>query len=460
MQQGIIGNENIIIPYKRKMIQNERIKYLNDKKIRNEKYIYYWMQQSQRTEYNHALEFAINQSNKYKKPLIVYFGLTDSYPDANIRHYKFMLEGLKEVEKSLEKRGIKFLLNQISPDIGIVNFSKNASMIIVDRGYLKIQKKWRQNVAKKIKCPLIQIESDAIVPIEVASDKEEYAASTIRPKINNKLPQYLIKIKKEKYNQGFNEKEFDSLNIKDISKTKIDNIVKPITTFIGGTNQALKQLNLFLKYKINNYKENRNDPNLNFISNMSPYLHFGQVSSLQIALLVLKNKTAGNESYLDELIIRRELSMNFVHYNSEYNNYNGLPEWSKKSLKKHEIDKRKYTYSTSILENAETHDSYWNAAQKQMIKEGKMHGYMRMYWGKKIIEWTKKPISAFKIALYLNNKYELDGRDPNAYSGVAWCFGKHDRPWAERPIFGNIRYMNANGLKRKFDIEKYAKKYE
>jgi len=131
----------------------------------------------------------------------------------------------------------------------------------------------------------------------------------------------------------------------------------------------------------------------------------------------------------------------------------------KKTLKKHEKDKRKYVYSLDELENAVTHDPYWNAAQKQMKKEGKMHGYMRMYWGKKILEWSKKPEKAFGIALYLNNRYELDGRDPNGYTGVAWCFGKHDRPWVERPIFGNVRYMNANGLKRKFDIEKYSKKY-
>ena len=441
------------------MIQKERIKYLNNKKVQNKKYIIYWMQQSQRTEYNHTLEYTIYQSNKYEKPLIVYFGLTCNFPDANLRHYKFMFEGLQEVKESLEKRKIRFVLKQTSPEKGIIDISKNACMVVVDRGYLKIQREWRRIAANKINCPLIQIESDVVVPVENVSNKEEYAALTIRRKINEKLKKYLISAKNEKYQKNYVDTDFNSIDIEDISKVKIDKSVKPVENFLGGTNQAIKHLNLFLKSKINNYSEKRNDPNLNFVSNMSPYLHFGQISPLYIALLVFKNKSPGIEPFLEELIVRRELSMNFVYYNSKYDYFDGLSEWAKKSLKKHENDKRAYIYSLIELEKAETHDPYLNAAQKQMIKEGKMHGYMRMYWGKKIIEWTKKPEDAFKIAIALNNKYELDGRDPNGYTGVAWCFGKHDRPWSERPVFGKVRYMNANGLKRKFDIDLYARKY-
>jgi deoxyribodipyrimidine photo-lyase len=441
------------------MIQKERIKNLNDKKFQNKKYIVYWMQQSQRTKYNHALEYAISISNKYRKPLIVYFGLTNHFPNANIRHYKFMLKGLEEVKKSLKDQVIRFLLRQISPDIGAIALSKDACMMIVDRGYLKIQRKWRKKVSDVIECPLIQIESDVIVPVETASNKEEYAAFTIRDKINKNLDKYLIPVKKEKYRQSFFEKYIDSVDIKDISENKIDKSVKPVNTFVGGTSQAIKHLDLFLKEKIDSYHEKRNNPNLNFVSNLSPYLHFGQISSLHIAMSILNNKSPGNKSFLEELIVRRELSINYVYYNSMYDQFDGLPEWSKKTLKKHKKDKREYAYSLNDLEKAETHDPYWNSAQKQMIKEGKMHGYMRMYWGKKIIEWSKTPEDAFSFAIYLNNKYELDGRDANGYTGVAWCFGKHDRPWAERPIFGNVRYMNANGLKRKFNIEEYTKKY-
>ncbi|MGF3553979.1 MAG: deoxyribodipyrimidine photo-lyase [Thermoplasmatota archaeon] len=441
------------------MIQKERIKYLNKKNFQNKKYIIYWMQQSQRAHYNHALEYAISHSNKYEKPLIVYFGLTNNYPEANIRHYKFMLEGLKEVKKSLEERGIRFILKQISPDLGLIDISKNSCEVIVDRGYLKIQRKWRKKVADKIKCRLIQIESDVVVPVEIASNKEEYAAYTIRNKINEKLNNFLTHIELEKYNQKFIENDFNSIDFRKISLNKFNRSVQPVENFIGGTSKAIKYLNLFLKEKINDYPGKRNNPNFDFSSNLSPYLHFGQISPIYIALSVLKNNSPGNKSFLEELIVRRELSINYVYYNLKYDDFNSLPLWAINSLKKHEKDKREYIYSLEEFENAETHDPYWNAAQKQMIKTGKMHGYMRMYWGKKIIEWSKKPKDAFKIALYLNNKYELDGRDVNSYAGIAWCFGKHDRPWRQRPIFGKIRYMSSSGLKRKFDIDLYSKKY-
>jgi deoxyribodipyrimidine photo-lyase len=193
---------------------------------------------------------------------------------------------------------------------------------------------------------------------------------------------------------------------------------------------------------------------------MSPYLHFGQISPLYIALKVIKTSSISKEAYLEELIVRRELSHNFVFYNKNYDNFNCLPPWAVRTLNFHRRDKRQYLYSLEQFEKAKTHDSYWNAAQKEMVITGKMHGYMRMYWGKKILEWSKNPRNGFKIALHLNNKYELDGRDPNAFAGVAWCFGKHDRAWSEREVFGKIRYMNAAGLKRKFDIEAYVNKIQ
>ncbi len=193
---------------------------------------------------------------------------------------------------------------------------------------------------------------------------------------------------------------------------------------------------------------------------MSPYLHFGQISPLYLALKVLETSSAGKDAYLEELIVRRELSHNFVFFNDKYDTFKSLPPWAMRTLNFHRRDKREYIYSLEQFEKAQTHDPYWNAAQQEMVITGKMHGYMRMYWGKKILEWSKNPRTGFKIALYLNNKYELDGRDPNAFAGVAWCFGKHDRAWSERKVFGKIRYMNAAGLKRKFDIEAYVNKIQ
>jgi deoxyribodipyrimidine photo-lyase len=193
---------------------------------------------------------------------------------------------------------------------------------------------------------------------------------------------------------------------------------------------------------------------------MSPYLHFGQISPLFIALEVLRHSDSAKNAYLEELIVRRELSYNFIFYNRDYDKFAALPPWTERTLNYHARDKREYVYSLEQFEKAQTHDPYWNAAQKEMVLTGKMHGYMRMYWGKKILEWTQNPRTGFRIALYLNNKHELDGRDPNGFAGVAWCFGKHDRAWAERPVFGKIRYMNAAGLKRKFDADAYVKRVE
>jgi deoxyribodipyrimidine photo-lyase len=199
---------------------------------------------------------------------------------------------------------------------------------------------------------------------------------------------------------------------------------------------------------------------MEFTSGLSPYLHFGQISPLFVALEVKKSGKKGKEDFLEELIVRRELAVNFVHYNSAYDSFNCLPQWAKATLHAHLEDKREYAYSLKDLENAKTHDPYWNAAQEEMRISGKMHGYMRMYWGKKILEWTRSPEEAFRRALYLNNKYNIDGRDPNGFAGVAWCFGKHDRPWKERQIFGKVRYMSSHGLERKFEIEKYVRKIE
>jgi deoxyribodipyrimidine photo-lyase len=255
--------------------------------------------------------------------------------------------------------------------------------------------------------------------------------------------------------------DFDSFDINDvdkaISKLHIDRSVQRVSSFQGGTKEARKHLEVFLEGKLDQFPELRNDPTLDYLSHMSPYLHFGQISPLFMALKALATKSPGTEAFLEELIVRRELSMNFVFYNEKYDSFEAVSEWAKKTLKAHKKDKRQYTYTLKDLESAKTHDPSWNAAQKEMVVKGKMHGYMRMYWGKKIIEWSKTPAGAFRNALYLNNKYELDGRDPNGFTGVAWCFGKHDRPWGERPIFGNVRYMNDKGLRRKFDVDGYVK---
>ena len=442
------------------MIQPERIKQLNVQPVADKKYVLYWMQQAQRSEYNHALEYAIEQANHMHKPVLVCFGLTDDFPEANERHYYFMLEGLKETHEALAARGIQMIVQHGSPQIIAAKLAQDACLLVTDRGYLRIQRQWRKYVAENAACAVVQVETDVIIPLETVSTKEEYAAATIRNKIHRRLKEFLTPIRRNKVKHRSPQWKFKQFPIDDIEKAvhrlKIDHSVARVTEYHGGTSNAKKLLRRFIRNKLDSFAGDRNDPSKAILSSMSPYLHFGQISALYIARQVNTSQSKGVEAYLEELVVRRELSMNYVFYNPHYDRFKGLPDWAQKTLKQHTRDRRKNTYSLKQLENATTHDPYWNAAQQEMVRTGKMHGYMRMYWGKKIIEWTSTPEEAYRRALYLNNKYELDGRDPNGFTGVAWCFGKHDRPWPERKIFGKVRYMTADGLKRKFDIEKYV----
>ena len=446
------------------MIHESRIRILNDSSIIDGDFVLYWMQASQRVELNHALEYSISKANRLNKPLLVYFGITNSYPEANERHYYFMIEGLREVQFALKDKGIKMVIRRVTPEVGAVELSNFASLVIVDQGYTKIERMWTKYVAEKIKCPLIRVESNIIVPVNVASPKEEYSAATFRPKIKKVMNRFFVPMEHSILKKDSLQLDFPSFDITNVKKAigqlEIDKGVKKVGNFIGGFSEAENHLQYFIEFKLDSYLEERNDPTKNCVSNMSPYLHFGQISPLYVALKILESNSPGVDSYLEELIIRRELAINFVFYNTYYDAFESLNDWQKKTLNDHRIDKREYNYTIKEFENAQTHDVFWNAAQKEMVITGKMHGYMRMYWGKKIIEWMKSPEEAYKLALFLNNKYELDGRDPNGYAGVAWCFGKHDRPWKEREIFGKIRYMNAKGLHRKFDIDKYVRMVE
>ena len=446
------------------MIQPERIKILNNKQVRDGQYVLYWMQAAQRAEYNHALEYAIRTADKLRKPVIVFFGITESWPEANQRHYHFMLEGLQEVQMTLEAKGIQMVIQHQSPDSGAVEMAQAAASVVVDAGHLQIQRQWRERVAERIDCVMCEVEANLIVPVEEASSKEDFTAGTFRPRITKKLHHYLVPLNEKKPELDSLGLTFSAFDITDIdealSRLNIDRSVAKVETFHGGTSEAKRRLSDFLHNKLDRFAECRNDPTVDFVSNLSPYLHFGQISPLHIALQAQQTSSDGKEAFLEELIVRRELSHNFVFYNHHYDTFACLPPWVHRTLNFHSRDKRDYVYSLEQFEAAQTHDPYWNAAQKEMVLTGKMHGYMRMYWGKKILEWSRNPRTGFKIALYLNNKYELDGRDPNAFAGVAWCFGKHDRAWSERPVFGKVRYMNDAGLKRKFDAEAYVRKIQ
>lgn len=448
------------------MIHDTRVQRLNELAVNAKaKYVLYWMQASMRTRSNHALEYAIAQADELGLPLVVCFGLMDDYPEANERHYAFMIEGLADVSTNLRARGVKFVVRHGHPQDAAIHYGREAAVIVCDRGYTRHQRAWRDHVADHATVRLVQVESDVVVPVEVVSDHHEFAARTIRPKIHKHLDAYLKPLRPAVPRRA-------SLNLRvsgdiDVTKPtealatlKLDRSVGRVDRFTGGETAAAAVLAHFVTTKLPGYAEGRNEPAAGQTSTMSPYLHFGQIAPLELALAVRDAKHApqvDRDAYLEELIVRRELSVNFCQFNPHYDSYDCLPQWARKTLSEHRNDPRPVLYTARQMEAGQTGDAYWNAAQLEMTRTGFMHNYMRMYWGKKILEWTADPQEAFKLTLYLNNKYFLCGRDPNGWANVAWVFGLHDRPWGPvRPVFGTVRYMNAAGLRRKFDMDAYV----
>ncbi len=445
------------------MIQGERVQFLNEEETRAGEYVLYWMQHAQRATCNHALEYAVREANGRGLPVVAVFGITQRFPGANARSYRFMLEGLRETEQALGDRGIKLVIKLQPPVDAVGELVDDAALVVVDRGYLRTERRWRERVARRLPCRLVQVETDVIVPVETASGKEEYAAYTIRPKIEDHREAFLVGLEETPLDRDSLNGKHDGIELEDIQglqdRMRINRSADPVAAFRGGCSQARTLLENFIASKLDSYAEGRSDPGKDALSHMSPYLHFGQISPLEIALRVRAAGGAGPENveaYLEELVVRRELSMNFCIYDSDYDTLMCLPRWAKETLEAHAGDQREPEYDQETFEAGRTHDPYWNAAQREMVLTGKMHGYMRMYWGKKILEWTPDPEEAHRIALVLNNRYELDGRDPNGFAGVGWCFGKHDRAWGEREIYGKVRSMSAGGLERKFDIDAYV----
>jgi len=443
-----------------------RIRILNDRDVRPGRYVLYWMQQSQRAQHNPALDYAVQEANRLKLPLQVGFGLTDGYPEANLRHYRFMLEGLQETSAALARKGIPLVLRFGSPPEVALALGAQAAIIVCDRGYLRHQRAWRETVAAAAACRVVAVEGDAVVPLDQVSTKAEYAARTIRPRIQRLVEDFLVLPPPMRVAQVQAAEPLPGESLDDIdrllARLRIDRRVTPVSAFFrGGTRAAKRHLSRFLRSRLAHYHDHRNQPQTDDISHMSPYLHFGQISPTYLACRVREARQGqgiDRAAFLEELIVRRELALNFVTHNPDYDRYTGLPAWARRTLAEHAGDRRAHHYPQETLEQAATHDPYWNAAMREMKHTGFMHNYMRMYWGKKILEWSATPEEAFATALAMNNKYFLDGRDANSYAGVAWVFGQHDRAWFERPVFGKIRYMAASGLERKCDIWAYVRK--
>jgi deoxyribodipyrimidine photo-lyase len=426
--------------------------------------VIYWMSRDQRTRDNWALLFAIQMAEEHRKDLLVIFTLNSTFLGASMRHYSFMLKGLHEVGEHLATCNIPFLvLPGHPPDIlKQLNREMQTAYLVTDFDPLKIKLSWKKEVCNSIDIPVFEVDAHNIVPCLQVSTKQEFGAYTIRPKIHRLLNEYLVEFPEIKSRKSFsfrnletNWQELEHIQHYDLSVPEVDWI-------LPGESEAQKKKEEFISDRLLRYNAERNDPNLNGVSDLSPYLHFGHISAQRVALEILKrfDRNENSDAFLEELIIRRELSDNYCYFNPDYDNFKGIPAWAARTLNEHRNDEREYLYNETGFELAATHDPLWNAAQKQMIMTGKMHGYMRMYWAKKILEWSKIPEEAFRISIFLNDKYELDGRDPNGYTGCAWSIGGvHDRAWNERSVFGKIRYMNYNGCKRKFDVNEYIRKW-
>ena len=425
--------------------------------------VLYWMSRDQRVNDNWALLFAQELALERKVSLGVVFCLAPSFLNATSRQYGFMLKGLQEVENHLAELNIPFFLLIGSPEQELPAFlvKHHIGSLVTDFDPLRIKQQWKKEVAAHIKSRIYEVDGRNIVPCWEASSKKEYAAYTLRPNIHRALPEFLKDFPLAQkhpfpWPKKVKKTNWDKAEI----SLKIDRSVPEIDWLLPGEKAAAATLDRFLTKKLSAYASRRNDPTEDGVSNLSPYLHFGQISAQRVALQLKKKKVnkESKDGFLEELIVRRELSDNFCFYNPDYDRFAGFPEWAQKTLNEHRGDKREYLYSLEQFEDGKTHDDLWNAAQMEMVHRGKMHGYLRMYWAKKILEWTGSPEEALEVAILLNDKYELDGRDTNGYVGIAWSVGGvHDRAWKERPIFGKIRYMSYGGCKAKFDVNSYIK---
>ncbi len=417
--------------------------------------VLYVMSRDQRVLDNHALLAAQKHALAKKLPLAVVFCLL---PKTGIRareHYGFMLKGLREVEASLATLNIPFmmLIGSAYERLGGVFYHVKPDAVYFDFNPLRGPQKLQKALANDANFPCYVVDAHNVVPIWVASQKMEVGARTLRPKIHRLLATYLVEPERPQMHPyawvgPVIELALLDAHVKEVLKALRSNGTKSM--FESGETAARKAFERFKNSGLKTYAEDRNNPTKDGLSNLSPYLHFGQISSLRVAL------EASNETLIEEMIIRKELSDNWCYYNENYDKLEGGPQWAQNSLAKHASDTREFLYTIEEFAAAKTHDPAWNAAQKQLTATGKMHGYMRMYWAKKVLEWSASPRQAIEILIYLNDFYSLDGGDPNGYTGIMWSVvGVHDRPWGERPVYGVIRCMVYTGLKRKFDVAAY-----
>ena len=430
--------------------------------------VLYWMQRSQRAVDNPALNLAIELGNALGLPVLVSLGLTADYPGAQRRHYRFLLDAMPEIEAGVRDRGARFVLRLGAPDEVIARLCREVepAFLVGDENPVRVGRHWRDDVAKAVEVPFRCVDADVVVPTALFP-KREYAARTIRSKIHRVWDEYLKPIPNPRAETSWRGRKLpdgEKIDPEALLRTLKVGGATEVPGYVGGTAEALRRLDRFVNDRLPRYADDRNEPTPYVTSELSAHLHFGHVSPLTCALAVRDADVEAENinSFLEELIVRRELAINFVARTPEsYDRLEGCPDWALKTLADHADDPRPHLYTFEQLEGGDTADPLWNASQKEMVLTGRMHNYLRMYWAKKILEWSPDPATAFDLAIDLNDRYEMDGRDPNGYVGISWAIGgTHDRPWPERPIFGKVRFMSLNSTRRKFDSDAYIRRVE
>lgn len=434
------------------------------------RYVLYWSQMNRRAHSNHALEFAAQQANDMRLPLLVYEGLTCDYPYASDRFHTFLLEGVPATARRLRERGIGYIFHlrrrSSDPDNALYRLAADAALLVTDDYPVFLAARFNRVVPAKLGIPYYAVDSSCVLPMALL-ERKEYGAYTIRPRIHRLLEEHLRPVETVPVGRKWTPRDeplhtdVTANNVAAlVSSCEIDHSVAPSLSHTGGRDAAGRRLRHFLENNLRRYDRERNEPAAHATSNLSPWLHFGHISALEVALAA-RLHAAENDidaaPFLEELIVRRELAFNHARLSRDPASLDELPQWARSTLDKHAADPRDPCYSRDEFEQARTHDALWNATQTELLLRGTIHGYYRMYWGKKVIEWSKTAQEALDTMVYLHDRYALDGRDPNTYANILWCFGLHDRPWQERPIFGMVRTMTLGGMRRKTDVEAYLR---
>ncbi|MGK2856863.1 MAG: deoxyribodipyrimidine photolyase [Thermoanaerobaculia bacterium] len=450
-------------------VLRDRVEHIGGANAGDGEYVLYWAQSARRLRSNLALDYAIHRANEEELPVVVYESIRTDYPGANDRIHSFVLEGVAANHRDALKRGLRYLFflprTRDEARGALKRLAGRARLVVTDEFPTSTLREQTRSFAASSPCPVVTVDGNGILPMRVFG-KEQYMAKQLRdrafrlfeerwgdvPELETKYRPFAGDLDLPNYNGAHPRANTASCSI--------DHSVAPVPVR-GGRDEGLKRLDIFIRQRLEGYADLRNRES-DRTSELSPFLHFGYLSAHEVARRALLAPAPAEDvnAFLEQLVIRRELSFNLCFYRDDYASLACLPDWAKKTLAAHADDRRHPIYPADQLELGETDDEVWNLAQRGLLRLGTIHGYLRMLWGKKILEWARTPDEAHAFMIAMHDKYAIDGRDPNTHAGILWCFGKHDRPWFERPIFGTVRYLASESTRKKVDLAAYARKID